>query len=68
MRGHPTDNPLTTDAPKTHFNRNSFIFVVGGTTGPGKALIEQMLHKVSSPVYRASTADNCCPSKNPKSF
>ena len=51
MRGypsHPTDNPLIKDEPKTHFNRNSFIFVVGGTTGPGKALIEQMLHKVSS--------------------
>ena len=46
MRGHPTDNPLIKDEPKTHFNRNSFIFVVGGTTGPGKALIEQMLHKV----------------------
>ena len=28
------------------FNRNSFIFVVGGTTGCGKALIENMLHKV----------------------
>ena len=46
MRGHPTDNPLIKDEPKKHFNRNSFIFVVGGTTGPGKALIEQMLHKV----------------------
>ena len=62
MRGHPTDNPLIKDEPKTHFNRNSFIFVVGGTTGPGKALIEQMLHKVSFPIQRASTADNRCPS------
>ena len=62
MRGHPTDNPLIKDEPKTHFNRNSFIFVVGGTTGPGKALIEQMLHKVSFTIQRTSTADNHCPS------
>ena len=59
MRGHPTDNPLIKDEPKTHFNRNSFIFVVGGTTGPGKALIEQMLHKVrftKIPVNRKNQA------------
>lgn len=57
MRGHPTDNPLIKDEPKTHFNRNSFIFVVGGTTGPGKALIEQMLHKNPNSYFMFAGTD-----------
>lgn len=52
MRGQPTPNE-----PKIHFNRNSFIFVVGGTGGPGHALIEQMLHKNPNSYFMFAGTD-----------